>query len=30
MEFFKADPKHQLTAREKKHRRMMWLEKNLK
>ena len=24
---FKADPKHQLTTREKKHRRMMWLEK---
>ena len=24
---FKADQKHQLTAREKKHRRMMWLEK---
>jgi glycosyltransferase involved in cell wall biosynthesis len=26
---FKADPKHQLTAREKKHRRMMWLEEKL-
>ena len=26
---FKADPKHQLTAREKKHRRMVWLEKTL-
>ena len=25
---FQADPQHQLTAREKKHRRMMWLEKN--
>jgi hypothetical protein len=24
---FQADPSHQLTAREKKHRRMMWLEK---
>lgn len=24
---FQADPKHQLTSREKKHRRMMWLEK---
>ena len=24
---FQADPKHQLTAREKKHRRMLWLEK---
>jgi hypothetical protein len=24
---FQADPQHQLTAREKKHRRMMWLEK---
>ncbi|MGA2244868.1 MAG: glycosyltransferase [Verrucomicrobiota bacterium] len=24
---FPADPKHQLTAREKKHRRMLWLEK---
>jgi hypothetical protein len=24
---FQADPNHQLTAREKKHRRMMWLEK---
>jgi len=26
---FKADPKHQLTAREKKHRRMVWLEEKL-
>ena len=26
---FKADPSHQLTSREKKHRRMMWLEKML-
>ncbi len=26
---FQADPKHQLTSREKKHRRMMWLEKHL-
>ena len=26
---FQADPNHQLTAREKKHRRMLWLEKNL-
>jgi hypothetical protein len=24
---FKADPNHQLTSRERKHRRMMWLEK---
>ena len=24
---FQADPRHQLTAREKKHRRMLWLEK---
>jgi len=24
---FQADPHHQLTAREKKHRRMLWLEK---
>lgn len=24
---FQADPQHQLTSREKKHRRMMWLEK---
>ena len=24
---FQADPNHQLTSREKKHRRMMWLEK---
>ena len=24
---FQADPNHQLTAREKKHRRMLWLEK---
>jgi hypothetical protein len=23
---FRADPNHQLTSREKKHRRMMWLE----
>jgi len=28
-EIFQADPKHQLTAREKKHRRMMWLEKTI-
>ena len=26
---FKTDPGHRLTAREKKHRRMMWLEKHL-
>jgi len=25
---FRADPNHKLTAREKKHRRMLWLEKN--
>ena len=25
---FPADPNHQLTSREKKHRRMLWLEKN--
>jgi hypothetical protein len=25
--FFQADPKHQLTSRERKHRRMMWLER---
>ena len=24
---FRADPNHQLTSREKKHRRMLWLEK---
>ena len=24
---FQADPNHQLTSREKKHRRMLWLEK---
>ena len=24
---FKANPNHKLTSREKKHRRMMWLEK---
>jgi hypothetical protein len=24
---FQADPAHQLSAREKKHRRMLWLEK---
>jgi len=24
---FQADPRHQLTARERKHRRMMWLER---
>jgi hypothetical protein len=27
---FKADPNHQLTAREKKHRRMLWLEKTFR
>jgi len=27
---FQADPHHQLTAREKKHRRMLWLEKNFR
>ena len=26
---FQADPQHQLTAREKKHRRMLWLENHL-
>jgi hypothetical protein len=26
---FKADPNHKLTSREKKHRRMLWLEKTL-
>jgi glycosyltransferase involved in cell wall biosynthesis len=26
---FRADPRHKLTARERKHRRMLWLEKNL-
>ena len=26
---FQADPNHRLSAREKKHRRMLWLEKNL-
>jgi len=26
---FRADPRHELTARERKHRRMLWLEKNL-
>jgi hypothetical protein len=26
---FQADPNHQLTAREKKHRRMLWLEEHL-
>ena len=24
---FQADPNHQLTSREKKHRRLLWLEK---
>jgi hypothetical protein len=26
---FQADPNHKLTSREKKHRRMLWLEKTL-